>query len=373
MTHTPGPIVIYEDRPCDTIGVKLLLLSLAEHEPQSDIHLYIPGMPRALTSWAGTRPGVRMCDASELTAHGWDVKPTLLLEILRQGYPEAIWLDSDVILTRPLRPVLAAVEPGAFVCAQEQPWPRAAGSRARTQAWGLRPGTDLPVTVNTGVLRATRDHVALLTDWQQLLEHPAYLAAQQRPCQLRPRHLMSDQDALTALLGSEPHRSVLTHSLRSGVDIAQCYGPDGYASSDRVRRAFRSLPPIIHAQLDKPWRATKGRPVHLELCPYRYAAQDYVDNLTPPERGWLHLHSRAARILHRASGGDPSLAGLPPALAAKARRGLIRVGWVAVNFLVRRVAHGRTRRSRMAATTIKSVAGWIAARRQRADAAPRMA
>ena len=109
--------------------------------------------------------------------------------------------------------------------------------------------------------------------------------------------------------------------LRHGLDIAQCHMADGYSIRNRVRHAWRSLPPLIHCQGFKPWDAPSPRPLFLDVSPYLLVAQRYRDVLAG-DTSWLATSSRWGRMLRLVSGDEPSVAGMLPALTTQLQRAL---------------------------------------------------
>jgi hypothetical protein len=134
---------------------------------------------------------------------------------------------------------------------------------------------------------------------------------------------MSDQDALTALLGARDWTAIEIDLLKCGIDIAQCFQEDGYTVGQRMRNFSSGLPPFVHAQGEKPWRVEKGRHAYLELSPYRYVALEYADAL--PEKDWMIVKTIGGQALDGLFLGDPNLAGIVPAIRRTWER---QVGWV---------------------------------------------
>ena len=306
-------VIVYEDRADHLIGVKLLLASLRHFEPGMKIKLVLPGLPDYLTSQFTDYSQITV-DSRQRGLSGWDVKPELLSEALDDGYENALWLDADLILTAPLVPLLDRFAADSFITTEEPLGPRRPGSALRTPAWGLPLGRVLPVTLNSSVIRASRSHRDLLEAWVGLLRRNDYRAAQALSWNIRPDHLMGDQDALTALLGAHEFADIPLGLLRQGIDIAHCFNEDGFSVSQRIRHAFRPLPPLVHAQGRKPWVDAGNRALHTELSPYCWAALPFASALTPDERGWIGTRSKLGQVLTAVGFGDPALAGLAPAM-----------------------------------------------------------
>lgn len=305
-------VIIYEDRPRDLVGVKLILASLARFEPSWHIRLIVP--TDVQTEFHAFNANVAV-DRRKRQATGWNVKPAVLIEALCEDDRPVLWLDSDLLLSAPISSMLAKFDPAHLVVAEEPRGGRNPGSQFRTSAWNLESGRHIKSGVNSCVLRVSHAHLPLLVAWSGLLADPHYLQAQDRPWHERPPWMMGDQDPLAALLGSTLFANIPIGFLRQGSDIAQCFNEDGFSVADRIAHAFRPLPPIVHAQgAVKPWHARSPRAVHLELSPYRWAAQPFANLLEPADREWMNLSSLLAKLLNTLALEDAALAGLAPAL-----------------------------------------------------------
>lgn len=305
-------VIIYEDRLSDLVGVKLLLESLARFEPSWRIRLIVP--TDVQTEFHSFNANVAV-DRRKRHSTGWNVKPAVLIEALSENDHPVLWLDSDLLLSAPIHGLLEKFDSAHLVAAEEPLGVRNPGSQLRTLAWDLGSGRHIERGLNSCVLRVSRAHLPLLVAWAALLADPVYLQAQGRPWNERPPWLMGDQDPLAALLGSNLFASIPLGLLSQGNDIAQCFNEDGFSVAARLAHAFRPLPPIIHAQgAVKPWHVRSPRSVHLELSPYRWAAQPFASVLPPADRDWLNLSSPVAKLLNTFALGDAALAGLAPAL-----------------------------------------------------------
>ena len=324
-------ICIYEDRASDLVGVKLLILSLARHCPDLSVQLFCPTATPNFCRWLEMYPQVRLRELPATNNRGWNVKPDILLMLLSEGYNQVVWIDSDIIITKDFRHLLAHTADDTFVAAQENRWEALNGSVARTEAWGLAVARELESTVCSCFLRVTPAHERLLEEWKRCLAVPAYLEAQKKwP---RPVHMIGDQDVLTALLGSSAFADVKLHYLKRGTDIAQCFQADGYTVGERLTNIFSGLPVFVHSQGPKPWR-DKGKEgidrTYLELSPYCYAAQPYCQQLNE-DSSWLNIESSLGKVLSTLALHHPSLQGLPLALQSQLRR-------VSVKTIVRQFA-----------------------------------
>lgn len=306
-------ICISENRTTDEVGIKLLILSLTEHEPGAIIHIFANGLSERFGIWLRDFPNVVQESAAIDPGLTWNVKARLLTKLLDDSLGAVVWIDSDVIVTAPISRHFDGLADDVLVVAEEFFTYRNRGVAVRTKGWGLPVGRDLPFTPNSAVLRVTDRHRALLSAWQGLLDRPDYKALQAGPWSDRPFFMMGDQDALSAILGSADFASIPVRAIRRGRDIAQCFRADGYSSTERLAN-LRRMPPFVHAQGEKPWRAIDNRTTYQHVSPYWYAARPYESQLDPDERRWLMQRPMAAKILHILALGHPSLAGLLPAV-----------------------------------------------------------
>jgi hypothetical protein len=326
--------VIFESRPHALVGVQLAVLSLARHMPEARVSVATPCAPPRFFEWLATQENATVRDVPHLARAGWEVKPSLLLSVL-EDTPEAFWIDSDIVLAGPIGPLVTGYADEVLVATEETAYGQAQGGTHRTIAWHLPVGRSLPVTVNTGVMRVTRHHLPLLEAWQGMLADPAFAEAQRRPWFERALHLLSDQEVLTALLGSVDFADVPFRLLRRGTDIAQCFGPSGYTPTERLRT--RSLPPLVHAMGSKPWSPPDPRAsgrgaarlrshyerAHCELGPYGWVALQYADAVDD-DLAWARNRHAGARVLSAISGGSPVYREFPLAVVDAAVRSVRR-------------------------------------------------
>ena len=132
------------------------------------------------------------CDAEE--GGGWDVKPAVILDALNRGYDEVLWLDSDLILTRPVDALWRGHSPDVFVVAEECKYGLKPYGYQRTVGWGLAKGRTFRRSVNTCVIRVTGLHKSLIETWTHLIRSNEY----RKHTSSRPIHVFGDQDVLHA-------------------------------------------------------------------------------------------------------------------------------------------------------------------------------
>jgi hypothetical protein len=322
-------ICVAEDRKSEEVAVRLLLASLAEHSPGLSLILFYPPATDEMRRWLrGLGPvdlRTRMPGGS-----GWDVKAYALLELLKSGEQDVCWLDADVIVTRDVRPLFSGLTDSSVVVTEEALYGLYGDDGFRAKAWGLEVGRRLPFVLNTAVLRVTRSHLALVKRWCELLESDRYRNARALPWHLRPFHLIGDQDVLTALLSSAEFSDIPLRILRRGREILQCFGLAGFTLRERILSAAWGLPPLVHAQRDKPWKRAPAPPgwrapraalnyAWMEVTPYNHVAARYRRSLGL-EMEWLEPRSGLGRALRLLGCGNPALTGAPISILYAASR-----------------------------------------------------
>jgi hypothetical protein len=304
----------YEDRPEAMDSVILMGESLCRVDPKVSLHLTVPNAPASVVAWArGRSPKVVLSTERPNGVSGWDVKPWLLLEQLDRGVPEALWLDADTIVTRPVTSVLDEFPRDALIVAEE--WIKHELLPV-TERWGMRSvRTVLPT--NSSFVRATVTHQALLERWLEMTKDPRYREAQALPFERRPFHLSSDQVLLNALLGSEEFGQVSFDYIRLGRHIAHCAGSSGYRPTHRLLDLFRGLPPLIHCIGRKPWQKAQahGRVgrfltnLATDVSPYVLASREVARTLDF-NPGWIEPRTSMGALFRGLTASHPGMAGL---------------------------------------------------------------
>lgn len=318
-------ICIVEDRPTFEQSLKLLLLSLTVHSPGVAINLFYPPAGPEFFQWAEGYPHVRV-QTWRPKGTGWDVKPEAALALLREGFDEVIWIDSDVIVCRDAVAPFCGLTKETFATTIDIPSSRRNGTAAsRARSWGFEVRRELPFNLNSGVFRATSNHQRLLERWAKLLTSPDYVACQRMEWQARPFHLLGDQDILAALLCSTEFFDVPVHYLRSGADILHFCGVTGYPLTTRMHNLLFGLPAFVHSMGPKPWAhrwggASRGllgwfEDRYLDLSPYTlYAVR--LGRRAGLHCDWMEPHSWFSRALRALGAGCAPLTGLPIAALA---------------------------------------------------------
>jgi hypothetical protein len=340
-------VCVHEDRAECLPGVKLTVLSLARYAPSVDVVVNFPSPPRAFIEWMDRQSNARLVALDLNKSQGWNIKPTVLLKLLNT-HEEVVWIDSDILLSGPVTDQIWGGAQSTLVAAQETYWGQEQTGTFRTEAWGFKVGRVIGSTINSGVVRVTREHRPLLEAWQRMLAHPAYQRAQAGPWYERPLHMVGDQEALTALLGSRNFSHLPLKLLLRGREIAQCFGPAGLTPGERFEALLAKAPFLVHAMGAKPWRRAAGAPrwstpdismaagfrnyyeyVALDLSPYSILARQFAEQMEE-DCGWMRPRSRIGRLLNAITGGNAYMAGLPLACIDHAAR-----------FMRRKLAIGR--------------------------------
>jgi hypothetical protein len=310
-----------EDRPADEVGVRLALCSLFRHVPAARVALYRPNAAPDFAAWVRRFPAVEFHPAPPAGASTWNCKPHALLPLLARGEPEVVWLDSDLLVTRDVAPLLDGLAPDTLLAAEEQASSPHHGTEPRTRGWGLEVGRSLPVTLNSCVLRVTPRHGPLLERWQELLGRPEYAEIQRRWIPHRPLHAASDQDVLNALVGAREFAHVPVRQLRRGLDVLHSGGALAYSFTERLRGLFAPKPAFIHGQGAKPWAVLAENPAWTgwfwfyrrllqEAAPYVAEARSYRAEVGLP-CPWLDWASPLGRVNRALGLGHHALRGLP--------------------------------------------------------------
>jgi len=333
----PLPERVYclcEDRPGAVIHLELLLLSLERFQPGSRVVLHRENPEEEVRGWPARFPFLSLEENRPGAAPGWDCKPHVLLRHLDAGVPEAIWLDSDLLALRSLEDLMSSLSPEVFVIAQE---PRSANhgdytTESRTAAWALEVGREIPMVLNSCILRATQRHTRLLRRWCELMRDENYRREADRPREERAAYFFGDQDALSALLASPEFADIPLRVLTTGRDIIQSSGPLAFTLRERWRCHFGPGPWAVHAIDIKPWiflqpsqtrrNGSALERLFAETSPYTWAARHYLAQTSASRVGWMRAQSLLGGLLNLLSFGQLSLRGGHLTLAATVVRWL---------------------------------------------------
>jgi hypothetical protein len=319
-SRSSGPVLVclYEDRSYQIAGLKILLLSLEQHCPSWPIRLRFPDIPGSFRQWLQRFSQVSLYDERLPSWGSYNVKPSVLLDGLATGAGTCLWLDTDILVNRNLD-FIAAMPPDTIVVTQD-PWEYADGSLHRCASWCLTEGRSLPGPLNSSVVRVSKQHEVFLEAWQQVLLLEAYVAEQAKPVNRRNQHLLSDQDALSALLASERFSSIPVVRLAHSMDILQHHGAGAYRLKHRWSNLKQGMPQLIHAMGSvKPWRMPDRPSVfrslrdyyersYLELSPYVHYARQYRSHLDE-NTSWLDIQTVAGRVGSTIAFNQPQLKG----------------------------------------------------------------
>ena len=317
-SSSPLLVCLYEDRPYQIAGLKILLLSLERHCPSWPIRLRFPDIPNSFRAWLQRVSQVSLYEERLPSWGSYNVKPSVLLDGLATGADACLWLDTDILVNGNLDCV--AAQPPDTIVVTEDPWEYVDGSTHRCATWGLTGGRSLPGPLNSSVVRVTEQHRVFLEAWRQVLLFEAYIAELAKPAAHRNQHLLSDQDALSALLASEEFASIPVVRLAHSKEILQHHGAGAYRINHRWSNLKQGMPMLIHAMGSvKPWRMA-DRPscfrslrdyyerTYLELSPYVHYARQYRSHLDE-SASWLDIQTLTGRVGSTIAFNRPQLKG----------------------------------------------------------------
>src|SRR5687768_2309052 len=89
-----------EDRADAETGLRLAVLSLHRHVGDTPVFLYRPSATPEFTTWLSRFSQVTLIPDRPAGARSWNCKPHALIPILTAGFRQAVWLDSDIIVTK---------------------------------------------------------------------------------------------------------------------------------------------------------------------------------------------------------------------------------------------------------------------------------
>jgi hypothetical protein len=313
-------ICIAEDRKSEEDALVLLLTSLLRFcKTPPKIFLFGPNVDRNFETRFSCCGSLTVLRNELALPFSWDVKPEAILQILHRGYDRVMWIDSDVLVCRDLSDVFNRGRGEVLLVSEEPDIMENWGGSQRTTAWSMEVGRSLPATINTGVTIFAACHSTLLKEWAALLASDVYREAQRLPFDNRPSHLKSDQDVLTALLGSRAFAQIELDFLRSGFDILQNVAPSSYPVGARLRHSLFGWPYFIHAMRRKPW-LFKETPtklgqlssyydaLHCEISPYVFAARKLARRYNI-SADWLERRTTVGLLLQATGLFLPSMAG----------------------------------------------------------------
>lgn len=246
---------VYETRPESEPGLLLLATTLDRSSPGLRLRIYFDSPSIALRQVISKNANFDLVQTEGSLPPGVNVKPSILLNLLRDGYKEVVWLDSDVLVTRDVLKLFEKIDPSAIVLTEEgdtRGYTDLDSRRARL--WGFPVGRSFPFVLNTAVVRVNQGHIPLLTEWKECLESDFYMGFQEVSWCRRPMELMSDQDVLHALLCSKRYSNVPVCILRRGVSIYQEIGWRPITTLSWAKTLRLGVPQFVHAQnTSKPW------------------------------------------------------------------------------------------------------------------------
>src|SRR5262245_10318785 len=89
-----------EDRGMEEVGLRFAVASLLQACPTARAVVYRHNASNDFCGWLAGLSRAELVTELPPGAFSWNCKPHTMLPLLEQGADEAIWLDSDVIVTR---------------------------------------------------------------------------------------------------------------------------------------------------------------------------------------------------------------------------------------------------------------------------------
>ena len=320
-------VCAYEDRKEAMDSLILMAESLCAVDRDVSLHLTVPDAPQSVLAWARSRPEVIISTERPQGVSGWDVKPWLLLHHLKQGIPRVLWLDDDIVVTRPISKMLEQFPANALIFAEE--W--GTWTVPVSHLWGFK--SVRPVQLfNNCFIHVTQAHRPLLERWLEMTRDPRYREAQALPYEQRPVQAQHDGWLLIALLESEEFADLQFECIRSGRDIAQCAGSSGYRPLSRVLGLFTGLPPLIHGLGRKPWGVVQEQrrmqrfllDFATDVSPYVLASRKVANGLKM-RLDWIEPRTGLGAISRGLTGSHPGMAGFPMACVHALHLGIRRM------------------------------------------------
>src|SRR3974390_2263418 len=149
-------VCLYEDRPTQVAGLKILILSLERYCPTWPIRLRCPGITDSFRTWLRRFPQVALHEEPLSSSGSYNVKPSVLLDGLASGADTCLWLDTDVFVNGSLE--FLATIPNETIVVTQDPWEYPDGSTHRCSTWGLDAARSLPGPLNSATVRVTSQH-----------------------------------------------------------------------------------------------------------------------------------------------------------------------------------------------------------------------
>lgn len=243
-------IVLCEGRVSEAAGVKLLLASLARHAPEWDVLAYLSEPLFSRIGAACVRIHPRTLLRRYNGPEDWSCKPAVLMAALDE-VPDrrVIWVDTDILVIGNLSS-LARVPTQTLIVAEESNPNDNARVPLRQDKLGLARAAPRETTISSCVIGVTARHRPLLTRWQSLMSHDAFLAEQSLPPRQR-RLFRGDQEVWELVLCEAEHRSVPLYWLTNDSQLVQA----NYTPYRRRPMLVGDERLFVHATGDlKPWR-----------------------------------------------------------------------------------------------------------------------
>jgi hypothetical protein len=115
-------VCIAEDRQSCEPALRILVASLAAQCPGLNAYLFCPNASADFVHWIARFAHDRL-DTQPLDGPWtkYDIKPLALLKMLRRGFTDVVWIDSDIVLSADFRPIFRDLSPETVAVSEEAP------------------------------------------------------------------------------------------------------------------------------------------------------------------------------------------------------------------------------------------------------------
>ena len=177
VNSVPLTVCVAEDRrDCET-GLKILLISINGLCLDIAVIIFYPEATQNFIDWLHNldlQHRFQLRTERLIGAYGWNVKPHALLQTLKEGRNNVVWIDSDIIITKSFSAIFLNLAIN-FITVTEEALGGLGGAyydpnALRARLWGFTVDRAFPFVLNTCVMRVTQYHIPLLERWKTLLE-----------------------------------------------------------------------------------------------------------------------------------------------------------------------------------------------------------
>lgn len=284
--------------------------------PDVTMHCYLNEGVDGFTDWVRRKIksiDIEIISFDQSAWSGWDIKASVLLDLMKRGIKEPIWIDSDIILTRDATHFFNDLSDRSIVLASQ----KGEFNSLRTTCWGLKVKRRHDHSVNTCIMRVTQAHISLLEEWNKYLQKEKYLENKRLPHSERAPWLHGAQDILEGLLAANLHPEWEQYDLKFILSGDEILHESDYGIKERWEHRKEKLPPFIHAQGLKPWyqpyiERKRLKDIQLELSPYLVVAREFASDLESTfARKWIQQRTYRGQMCSLLTGNNIRLQAIP--------------------------------------------------------------